>query len=99
MKHVVHTLRRRGYRVFAQEEAQGFSVSARCGYLRDTGNILFHLGILFLVVSLWAFSGFSWRGQRILIEGQSFATDLASFSSISPGRFLRTLCCRLLHFR
>ena len=81
-------LQRRRYRVAVfDDRARGLSVSAERGYLREAGNLLFHIALLGLIVSVGLIGGFGWQGQRILVEGQTFVNGLVSYSSFTPGRF------------
>ena len=66
-------LRSRRWRVRTQEfeDTTGW-VSAEKGYLRETGNLLFHISLLALLFAV-AFGGmYGWRGQALVIEGESF---------------------------
>lgn len=60
-------------------------VSAEKGFLRETGNLLFHLSILIVLfgVAIGAFNGY--RGQVIVKEGDSFSNVLAQYDSFVPG--------------
>ncbi|SJM55780.1 cytochrome c biogenesis protein ResB [Gulosibacter sp. 10] len=81
-------LRRSGYRTELFDAGKrGISVSAERGYLRETGNLLFHVAMLGIILSIGVFSGFNWHGQRVLVEGQTFVNGLVSYSSFNPGRF------------
>ena len=81
-------LRRRGYRVVVIDQGvRGLSVSAERGYLRETGNLVFHVAMLGVILSVGVLGGFSWHGQRVLVEGQTFVNSTVNFSSFSPGRF------------
>lgn len=81
-------LRKRGYRtVIIDRGERGLSVSAERGYLRETGNLIFHIAMLGVIVAIGIGSGFSWHGQRVLVEGQTFQNGLVSYSSFTPGRF------------
>lgn len=63
------------------------SVSAERGYLRETGNLLFHIAMLGMILVVGLLSGFNWHGQRVLVEGQAYVNGLVSYSSFTPGRF------------
>lgn len=76
-------LRRSGYRV----ETYGDSASAERGYLRETGNLVFHSALVGMLVTVGIGGGFGYSGQRVLVEGEPFANVLASYDSFSPGRF------------
>ena len=80
-------LRKRGYRTELYDVRGGVSVSAERGYLRETGNLVFHIGMLGIIVAVGALSGFNWHGQRVLVEGQTFVNGLVSYSSFTPDRF------------
>ncbi|MBO0981886.1 cytochrome c biogenesis protein ResB [Microbacterium sp. SD291] len=81
-------LRRRGYRVQRYDTARSWSVSAERGYLRETGNLLFHASLVGVLVAVLASSGFSYTGQRVIVEGTTFVNTLNDYSSFSPGRFV-----------
>lgn len=76
-------LRARRYRV----QRYGSSLSAERGYLRETGNLVFHSALVGMLVAVFVGSGFTYTGQRVLVVGQSFVNYLAGYDSFSPGRF------------
>ncbi|WP_413318427.1 cytochrome c biogenesis protein ResB [Agrococcus sp. 1P02AA] len=76
-------LRRLGYRT----ARYGDSVSAERGYLRETGNLLFHISLLALILVVGLGSGFGYNGQRLLVEGRGFANSLASYDTFSAGQW------------
>lgn len=78
-------LKRSGYRV----ERFGDSVSAERGYLRETGNLVFHAALVGVLVAVGLGGGFSYTGQRLLVEGQTFSNVLGSYDSFNPGRWFR----------
>lgn len=80
-------LRRSGYRVRMYERAGELSVAAERGYLRETGNLLFHTALIGVLVSVGIGSGFSHEGQKVIVEGQPFVNVLNDYDSSSPGRF------------
>jgi cytochrome c biogenesis protein len=80
-------LRRSGYRVTIYEDRNSTSVSAERGYLRETGNLVFHVALLGILVTVGIGGGFGYVGQKIVVVGQSFVNNLASYNSFSPGRF------------
>ncbi|HLU97566.1 MAG TPA: cytochrome c biogenesis protein ResB [Thermobifida alba] len=63
----------------------GDSLSAETGYLRETGNVVFHLSLLGLLVSLACGSFFGYRGNMLLVEGDAFANTLTSYDAFHPG--------------
>ncbi|WP_082499106.1 MULTISPECIES: cytochrome c biogenesis protein ResB [unclassified Rathayibacter] len=83
-------LRRAGYRVERYDDPRGrwTSVSAERGYLRETGNLVFHSALVGILVAVGVGGGFGYSGQRVLVEGgQGFANNLAAYDSFNPGRF------------
>lgn len=76
-------LKKLGYRVVRD----GKSVSAERGYLRETGNLVFHLSLIGVLIAVGWGGGLSYSGQRVLVEGETFVNNLASYDSFSPGTF------------
>jgi len=76
-------LRSRRYRVVEY----GRSVSAERGYLRETGNLLFHVSLIGVLLSVALGSGFGYTGQRVIAEGYAFTNVLSGYDSFHPGRF------------
>ncbi|MDH6182025.1 cytochrome c biogenesis protein [Microbacteriaceae bacterium SG_E_30_P1] len=63
------------------------SISAERGYLRETGNLVFHSALIGVLVAVGIGGGFGYSGQRVIVEGQAFVNSLASYDSFNPGRF------------
>ena len=74
-------LRKAHYRVVRDDT----SIRAEFGYLRETGNLVFHIALVGILTTLAATGGFGWSGQRVIIEGQTFTNQLASYDSFHPG--------------
>ena len=84
-------LRKAGYRVERYDGRGVYSVSAERGYLRETGNLVFHASLVGVLISVGVGGGFTYTGQDVLVEGgQSFVNTLADYSSFNPGRFVDT---------
>lgn len=79
-------LRRKGYRVRVLRDNEP-SVSAERGYWRETGNLVFHVSLIGVLLSLGIVAGFGFVGQRVVVEGESFGTNRAAFDSFNSGRF------------
>jgi cytochrome c biogenesis protein len=76
-------LRGRRYRV---DRGQGdASVAGERGYLREAGNLLFHVSVLVVLV------GFAWgqvagyKGGVITVVGQGFSNSLSQYDDFAPG--------------
>ncbi|MCS5715587.1 cytochrome c biogenesis protein ResB [Herbiconiux sp. CPCC 205716] len=63
------------------------SVSAERGYLRETGNLVFHSALVGILLAVGIGGGFGYQGQRVVVEGQTFVNTLLAYDSFNPGRF------------
>lgn len=61
------------------------TVSAEKGYLKETGNLLFHLSLIGVILGVAFGHLFGWKGDVILPVGQTFANTAARFDTLSPG--------------
>jgi cytochrome c biogenesis protein len=61
------------------------AVSAEKGYLKETGNLVFHLALLGIIVAVAAGSLFGWRGEIIIKEGESWTADAGTFDTLNLG--------------
>ncbi|MFJ8866800.1 cytochrome c biogenesis protein ResB [Streptomyces sp. NPDC102473] len=71
-------------RRFRSHEA-GDAVAAEKGYLRETGNLLFHIA---LIVMLVAFAGgqlFKSEGGKLIVEGDGFANTITQYDDFKSG--------------
>ncbi len=82
-------LRTLGYRteIYSSTDTVGDSVSAERGYLRETGNLVFHVALIGVLITVGIGGGFGYTGQRVVVEGYAFNNSLASYDSFNPGRF------------
>lgn len=81
-------LRKSGYRVERYDARSAASVSAERGYLRETGNLIFHIALVGVLVSVAIGGSFAYTGQRVVVEGTTFVNALSDYSSFNPGRFV-----------
>jgi cytochrome c biogenesis protein len=77
-------LRGRRFRI---SEGEGW-VSAEKGYLREAGNLLFHLALLALLFSVGLGGIFGYKANRLLIVGQGFADTPTALDVFRPGRLV-----------
>lgn len=77
-----------GYRVERYDRGRTASVSAERGYWRETGNLLFHLALVGVLVTVGIGGGFAYTGQRVIVEGETFANTLVDYDSMNRGRFV-----------
>jgi cytochrome c biogenesis protein len=60
-------------------------VAAGTGRLRETGNLVFHLSMIGVLVALAGSALYSWRGEVLVVEGDGFANALPRYDSFTPG--------------
>lgn len=61
-------------------------VSAEKGYLRETGNLLFHVALLGLLVAVGVGALYGYRGNVLVVEGDGFANTVAAYDRYMPGQ-------------
>ena len=65
----------------------GVGSSAERGYLRETGNLVFHIALIGILLTVGIGGGFGYTGQKVLVTGQAFANVRLTYDSFNPGRF------------
>ncbi|MGH3275592.1 MAG: cytochrome c biogenesis protein ResB, partial [Streptosporangiaceae bacterium] len=63
-------------------------VSAEKGYLREVGNLVFHIALLALLASIGIGGVFGYKANRLLVAGQSFADTPTALDVFRPGRLV-----------
>ena len=63
-------------------------IAAEKGYLRETGNLVFHLSLVFLIVGVAVGGLFGWKGNVIIKEGDGFSNTLTQYDAWGGGRFV-----------
>jgi cytochrome c biogenesis protein len=76
-----------GRRRFRLSEGDGW-VSAEKGYLREVGNLLFHIALLALLFSVGLGGIFGYKANRLLVVGQGFANTPTALDVFRPGRLV-----------
>ncbi len=66
----------------------GHWVSAEKGYLREAGNLLFHLALLGVLVAVALGGLFGYKADRLLVQGQTFADTASALDEFHPGRLV-----------
>ncbi|GAA1802381.1 cytochrome c biogenesis protein ResB [Planosporangium flavigriseum] len=76
-------LRKRRFRV----AVRGTTVSAEKGYLKETGNLLFHFSLLALLVSVAVSHWYGWHGSRNIVAGPDgrFCNTLQQYDDYGLG--------------
>lgn len=78
-------LRRRRFRVRVEDSAGVVAVSAQRGYLREAGNLVFHVSVTLVLIAFALGNLFGYRGAAIVVAGQTFTNDRQSFDNWAPG--------------
>jgi cytochrome c biogenesis protein len=66
--------------------AEEISVSAERGYLRETGNLLFHVSLLGVLISVGIGGVFTFNGQKVIVEGETLINQLIDYDTATSGR-------------
>lgn len=87
-------LRQQRYRTAVQRSTSRsgqheISVSAERGYLRETGNLVFHLALVGVLVSVAIGGAFTFNGQKVLVEGETMVNQLIDYDSATSGTSFR----------
>lgn len=81
-------LRTRHFRIRAQKyEAENgiWEVAAQRGYLREAGNLIFHIAVVVVLVAFAYGSLYGFRGGVIVVTGQGFANSASAYDDFVPG--------------
>ncbi len=74
-------LRRRRFRV----DTDGEAVRAERGYLREAGNLVFHVSLVAVLVGVAVGSLWGYRGNVIVAEGSGFSNTLTQYDEFTAG--------------
>ncbi|MGB3827998.1 MAG: cytochrome c biogenesis protein ResB [Ornithinimicrobium sp.] len=85
-----HVLKRHRYRVRPASGSPagargGAAVAAETGYLKETGNLIFHIALLGVIVSVGVGHLWGWRAELILPEETDFTSSAAQYDTFAPG--------------
>jgi cytochrome c biogenesis protein len=79
-------LKKRGYRVDVRDQdTERPSVGAERGFLKEVGNLLFHMCLIGVLISVALGGLFGYSGQKTLVEGETFVNTLVGYDSFKPG--------------
>jgi len=76
-------LRSKRFRV--RRDADG-AICAEKGYLRETGNLIFHGSLVIILIGVGFGSLLGYRGNVLVREGEGFSNTLTQYDSFKPGR-------------
>lgn len=66
------------------------SLGSEKGYMRETGNLIFHTALLFLVVGVALGSLWGFRGTVIVKVGDGFSNTLTQYDEFRSGRLFKS---------
>lgn len=78
-------LKRKRFRI---REFDG-ALSAEKGYLRETGNLLFHTALILILVGVSAGALFSMSGEAIVNVGERFTNTPTTYDSLTYGKLFK----------
>ncbi|MFE6287943.1 cytochrome c biogenesis protein ResB [Streptomyces sp. NPDC057877] len=63
----------------------GDAVAAEKGYLREVGNLLFHLALIVMLIAFAWGQLFKYEGNKLVLEGDGFANTLTQYDDFKSG--------------
>jgi cytochrome c biogenesis protein len=84
---LVAALRQRRWRVAVRHEPE-MTISAEKGYLKETGNLVFHFALLTVLVGVALGSWYGWHGNRLIVapgDDYGFCNTLQQYDEYGLG--------------
>ncbi|WP_432091561.1 cytochrome c biogenesis protein ResB [Streptomyces sp. NRRL F-5630] len=79
-------LRRRRFRTDTYAaESGGAVVTAEKGYLREAGNLVFHVALIVMLVAFASGSLLKYEGGKLIVEGDGFANTKTQYDDFKSG--------------
>ncbi|RKN09787.1 cytochrome c biogenesis protein ResB [Streptomyces radicis] len=79
-------LRRRRFRADLREDGPGGAhVAAEKGYLREAGNLAFHLALIVMLVAFAAGRLWYSEGGKLVVQGEGFSNTLTQYDDFESG--------------
>jgi cytochrome c biogenesis protein len=79
-------LRKRRFRAHTVQDA----VAAEKGYLREAGNLVFHISLIVMLVAFAAGQLFKSEGGKLIVEGDGFSNTLTQYDDFKSGSLFST---------
>ncbi|OKK05828.1 cytochrome C biogenesis protein [Streptomyces sp. CB03234] len=79
-------LRKRRFRA----HTAGDAVAAEKGYLREVGNLLFHIALIVMLVAFAVGQLFKSEGGKLIVEGDGFSNTLTQYDDFKSGSLFST---------
>ncbi|WP_030262485.1 cytochrome c biogenesis protein ResB [Streptomyces violens] len=80
------TLKKRRFR----SHIVGTSVASEKGYLREAGNLIFHIALIVMLVAFAIGNLWKSEGGKLIAEGDGFSNSLTQFDDFKSGSFFDT---------
>ncbi|MGW6058176.1 cytochrome c biogenesis protein ResB [Streptomyces sp. NPDC055189] len=68
----------------------GASVAAEKGYLREAGNLFFHISLIVLLVAFAVGALFKSEGGKLIVQGDGFSNTLTQYDNFKSGNLFNT---------
>ncbi|MEV7089801.1 cytochrome c biogenesis protein ResB [Streptomyces sp. NPDC093085] len=88
-------LKKRRFRV----HTAGDAVAAEKGYLREAGNLVFHLSLIVLLLAFAVGTLYKSEGGKLIVEGDGFANTLTQYDDFRSGSLFDADDLEPFHFR
>ncbi|MER7686030.1 cytochrome c biogenesis protein ResB [Streptomyces sp. NPDC097610] len=79
-------LKQRRFRAHIEKDA----VAAEKGYLRETGNLLFHIALIVMLVAFAWGQLFKSEGNKLIVEGDGFSNTISQYDDFKSGNLFST---------
>lgn len=76
-------LKKRRFR--ADADAAGDAVAAEKGYLREVGNLAFHIALIVMLIAFAWGQLFKYEGNKLILEGDGFSNTLTQYDDFKSG--------------
>jgi cytochrome c biogenesis protein len=84
-------LRGKRFRIRKEEVGEDpHTLSGESGYLRETGNLVFHTALIVVIIGIAIGHLFGWRGDRIVPAGETFSNTISAYDTLDPGPWVDT---------
>ncbi|MEV0324607.1 cytochrome c biogenesis protein ResB [Streptomyces sp. NPDC050658] len=70
--------------------ASGASVAAEKGYLREAGNLFFHISLIVLLIAFAVGALFKSEGGKLVVQGDGFSNTLTQYDNFKSGSLFDT---------
>ena len=80
--------RAKRWRVRRGEDEGGQWIAAEKGYWRETGNLVFHIALIVLLIGVGYGSLWGWKGNVIVVSGKGFSDTLTQYDVWGGGRLV-----------